>query len=462
MPSRPEAPLAEYLYLLAGDPEDFVAACADLLAPDIVEALNELPADAAAKVVGALPFHTAVEVFDQPELERRDEIVERLMDDTAAPLVQAMSADQQVRLFRSIKESDRARLGYCLDAPTRDQLKLLMSYPPQSAGGLMTTEFVSVPATWTALQVRRHITEVGSGKETVYAIYVLDDRQRLLRVVSLREIVMAPSDAAVLDIGEDRKPVTTRPLTDREDVARLIAKYNLLAIPVVDEAKHVLGIVTVDDVIDALVKEQTEDVQKFGGMEALDEPYMEISLPQMIRKRAGWLCALFLGEMLTATAMGHFEHEIERAVVLAIFLPLIISSGGNSGSQATSLIIRAMALREVGLGDWWRVAAREIPAGLTLGAILGVIGFLRIIAWQGLGLYDYGTHYLLVGVTVALSLVGVVLFGSLTGSMLPFALRRVGFDPASASAPFVATLVDVTGLIIFFSVALFVLKGTLL
>ena len=462
MPSRPEAPLAEYLYLLAGDPEDFVAACADLLAPDIVEALNELPADAAAKVVGALPFHTAVEVFDQPELERRDEIVERLMDDTAAPLVQAMSADQQVRLFRSIKESDRARLGYCLDAPTRDQLKLLMSYPPQSAGGLMTTEFVSVPATWTALQVRRHITEVGSGKETVYAIYVLDDRQRLLRVVSLREIVMAPSDAAVLDIGEDRKPVTTRPLTDREDVARLIAKYNLLAIPVVDEAKHVLGIVTVDDVIDALVKEQTEDVQKFGGMEALDEPYMEISLPQMIRKRAGWLCALFLGEMLTATAMGHFEHEIERAVVLAIFLPLIISSGGNSGSQATSLIIRAMALREVGLGDWWRVAAREIPAGLTLGAILGVIGFFRIIAWQGLGLYDYGTHYLLVGVTVALSLVGVVLFCSLTGSMLPFVLRRVGFDPASASAPFVATLVDVTGLIIFFSVALFVLKGTLL
>jgi magnesium transporter len=462
MPARPEAPLAEYLYLLAGDPEDFVAACADLLAPDIVEALNELPADAAAKVVGALPFHTAVEVFDQPELERRDEIVERLMDETAAPLVQAMSADQQVRLFRSIKESDRARLGYCLDAPTRDQLKLLMSYPPQSAGGLMTTEFVAVPATWTALQVRRHITEVGSGKETVYAIYVLDERQRLLRVVSLREIVMAPSEAQVLDIGEDRKPVTTRPLTDREDVARLIAKYNLLAIPVVDDAKHVLGIVTVDDVIDALVKEQTEDVQKFGGMEALDEPYMEISLPQMIRKRAGWLCALFLGEMLTATAMGHFEHEIERAVVLAIFLPLIISSGGNSGSQATSLIIRAMALREVGLRDWWRVAAREIPAGLSLGAILGVIGFVRIVAWQGLGLYDYGVHYLLVAVTVALSLVGVVLFGSVTGSMLPFVLRRVGFDPASASAPFVATLVDVTGLIIFFSVALIVLRGTLL
>jgi magnesium transporter len=463
MPSRPDAPLAEYLYLLAGDPEDFVAACQDLLAPDIVEALNDLPPEAAAKVVSALPFHTAVEVFDQPELEGRDEIVERLSDEIAAPLVQAMSADQQVRLFRSIKDSDRARLGYCLDAPTRDQLKLLMSYPPQSAGGLMTTEFVGVPSTWTAAQVRQHVHDVGSAKETVYAIYVLDEKtQRLNRVVSLREIMMATDTTPVREIGDARKPVTTRPLTDREDVARLIAKYNLLAIPVVDDANHVLGIVTVDDVIDALVKEQTEDVQKFGGMEALDQPYMEIRFLEMVKKRAGWLCALFLGEMLTATAMGHFEHEIERAVVLAIFLPLIISSGGNSGSQATSLIIRAMALREVTLPDWWRVAMREIPAGLALGAILGVIGFVRIVVWQGIGFYDYGTHYLLVGLTVALALVGVVLFGSLTGSMLPFVLRRVGFDPASASAPFVATLVDVTGLIIFFSVALVVLRGTLL
>src|SRR4030095_11250177 len=305
--------------------------------------------------------------------------------------------------------------------------------------------------------------DVGSAKETVYAIYVLEEKtQRLQQVISLREVMTAADTTPVRDIGDTRKPVTTRPITDREEVARLIAKYNLLAIPVVDEANHVLGIVTVDDVIDALVKEQTEDVQKFGGMEALDQPYMEISLPQMIRKRAGWLCALFLGEMLTATAMGYFEHEIERAVVLAIFLPLIISSGGNSGSQATSLIIRAMALREVNLRDWWRVAARETPAGGTLGAILGTIGFMRIVAWQDLGFYNYGPHYLLVAMTVALALVGVVLFGSLTGSMLPFVLRRIGFDPASASAPFVATLVDVTGLIIFFSVALVVLKGTLL
>jgi magnesium transporter len=462
MSTRPAVPPAELLYLLAGDPEDFVAACEDLLPADIAEALNELPEEAASKVASALPFHLAVQVFDESILERRDELVERLPDDFAIPLIQAMSADQQVRLFRSLKDADRARLLHVLDAPTRDQLRLLMSYPPQSAGGLMTTEFVSVPSTWTALEVRRYIAEVGEAKETVYAIYVLDAKQRLVHVISLREVIMAESDTPVMEIGEARKYISTRPYTDREEVARLISKYNLLAIPVLDEGGHVLGIVTVDDVIDALVSEQTEDVQKFGGMEALDMPYMDIGFGPMVRKRAGWLCALFLGEMLTATAMGHFEHEISRAVVLAVFLPLIISSGGNSGSQATSLIIRALALREVTPRDWWRVAAREIPAGLTLGTILGMVGLLRISLWQSIGLYDYGPHHWLIAITVMLALIGVVLFGSLVGSMLPFILRRLGFDPASASAPFVATLVDVTGLVIYFSVALVVLRGTLL
>jgi magnesium transporter len=231
---------------------------------------------------------------------------------------------------------------------------------------------------------------------------------------------------------------------------------------VVDKEQRILGIVTVDDVIDALMAETTEDVQKFGGMEALDEPYMDISLPRMLRKRAGWLAALFIGEMLTATAMGYFEGEIAHAVVLALFVPLIISSGGNSGSQATSLIIRAMALREVRLRDWWRVALRELPSGLALGAFLGFIGAIRILLWQHFGWYDYGPHYPLVALTVSVSLLGVVTFGSLTGSMLPFVLRQLGFDPASASAPFVATLVDVTGLMIYFTVALLILRGTLL
>jgi magnesium transporter len=252
------------------------------------------------------------------------------------------------------------------------------------------------------------------------------------------------------------------PDTDREEVARVIAKYNLLAVPVIDDEHHVLGIVTVDDVIDAIVREQTEDVQKFGGMEALGAPYMDIGLGRMIRKRAPWLCALFLSEMLTATAMQRFQSEIDRATLLAMFIPLVMSSGGNSGSQATSLIIRALALGEIKLRDWWRIAVRELPTGLTLGAILGVIGFVRILLWQQLGFFDYGVHHVLVALTVGCSLVGIVTFGSLAGSMLPFILRRLGFDPASASAPFVATLVDVTGLVIYFSVAWVILRGTLL
>jgi magnesium transporter len=297
----------------------------------------------------------------------------------------------------------------------------------------------------------------------VYAIYVLDPADnRLIHVVSLRGLITSDPQQRVGEVGDMRTPLTVTPLTDREEVARLISKYNLLALPVIADDGHVLGIVTVDDVIDAIVREQTEDVQKFGGMEALDEPYQEISFWRMIRKRGGWLTALFLGEMLTATAMGRFEAEIAHAVVLALFIPLIISSGGNSGGQATSLIIRAMALREVTLKDWWRVAMRELPTGLALGAILGTIGVGRILLWQSLGWADYTVHYVRVALAVGCSLVGVVTFGSLTGSMLPFLLRRLGFDPASASAPFVATLVDVTGIVIYFSVAALILRGTLL
>lgn len=463
MTSYPSPPSPELLYLLSGDEEDFLTACEDLRPADAAEALNQLPVAAAARVISALPFELAVQLLDEPELERRADVFELLDEKTAVPLIEAISPDQQVELFRSLKEPDRARLFHVLHPSTQDTLKLLLHYPPTSAGGIMTTAFVGVPATWTAEQIKKHINEVGRAKETVYAIYVLDPRdERLETVVSLREVMLAGPGQSAAQIGEGRRPISVEPFVDREEVARLISKYNLLAIPVVDESRHVLGIVTVDDVIDALISEQTEDVQKFGGMEALDEPYMQIGLGAMVRKRAGWLCALFLGEMLTATAMGHFEAEISKAVVLALFIPLIISSGGNSGSQATSLIIRAMALREVALGDWWRVAKRELPSGLALGSILGVIGFARIMLWQYVGWYDYGSHFIRVAATVALALMGVVLFGSLAGSMLPFVLRRIGFDPASASAPFVATLVDVTGLVIYFTVALLLLRGTLL
>ena len=453
----------ELLYLLQGDPGDLADACAGMRAADVAEALRDLTPAAAAKVIAALPFDLAVQVLDESELVHRYEIIKRMDRKSVGTLIDAMSSDQQADLFRELPQADRAPLLKLLDAPTRQALSLLLRYPPEAAGGIMTTEFVSMPESWTVERALRHISDVGSAKETVYAIYILDDTdRRLIHMVSLRELVTAERDMKVIDVGDRRDPITVRPLTDREEVARIISKYNLLAAPVIDDGGHIMGIVTVDDVIDALVRETTEDVQKFGGMEALDEPYTEIGFWAMIRKRAGWLTALFLGEMLTATAMGYFEAEIAKAVVLALFVPLIISSGGNSGSQATSLIIRSLALRELGLRDWWRVALRELPTGFTLGAVLGVVGVVRILLWQATGWYNYGPHYGLVALTVGLALVGVVTFGSLAGSMLPFALRRLGFDPASASAPFVATLVDVTGLIIYFTVAALLLRGTLL
>jgi magnesium transporter len=287
---------------------------------------------------------------------------------------------------------------------------------------------------------------------------VLDQAGKLLGALSLRDLVMADADKPVAEVMR-RNPLCVGVLDDRVAVAQKISKYNLLAIPVLEADGRVVGFVTVDDVIDVLVEEQTEDVLRMGAVEpgALDEPYLATPSPRMVQKRAVWLVVLFLGEMLTATAMGYFEKEIERAVVLALFIPLIISSGGNSGSQATSLIIRALALRELTLADWWRVARREVLSGLMLGIILGAIGFLRITVWQTLSLSSYGDHWVLVATTVGLALVGVVLWGSLSGSMLPFILKKCGLDPATSSAPFVATLVDVTGLIIYFMVALVVL-----
>ena len=457
-------PTPELLYLLHGDPHELTSVLSGMRAADIAEPLRELKPDAAAKVMAALPFDLAVQVFDEPELrDRRCEIVRRMDDQSVGPLIDAMSADQQADLFRELDDADQRRLLKKLDPATQRTLDLLLQYPPDSAGGIMTTELVSMPTSWTVERALTYIAEVGGAKETIYAIYLLDPESRqLAHVVSLRQLMLADRGARVGDLGDRRTPLSVSPHTDREEVARLISKYDLLAVPVIDEARHVLGIVTVDDVIDALVRESTEDMQKMGGMEALDEPYMRISFGRMIRKRGGWLCALFLSEMLTATAMQRFEGEISKAVVLSMFIPLVMSSGGNSGSQATSLIIRALALREVRLRDWWRIAVRELPTGVVLGSILGIIGFTRIEIWQRLHLFDYGVHHLLVAITVGLALVGIVAFGSLAGSMLPFVLKRFGFDPASASAPFVATLVDVTGLVIYFSVALLILRGTLL
>ncbi len=445
------------------DPAALAARLAEEMPADIAEALNAEIPQVAAAVLQNLPLDTAVAVLDTPDLRDAGEIIEAIPRDRVVPMLSGMSSDRAADVFLELDEPVRSDLLGRLDAETKASVRQLLIYPEESVGSLMTTEFVSVPATWTVAQTLRHVGMVERTRETVYSIYVLDPRSKvLLRAVPLRRLISADPDMSILAAAPTRRPVTISPHASRDDAARLISKYDLLAVPVVDGTGQLVGIVTVDDVIDAIVERQTEEVQRFGGVEALDEPYMDISFAKMIRKRAGWLCALFVSEMLTASAMQGFQGELERAIVLTLFIPLIMSSGGNSGSQATSLLIRALAVRELQLADWWRVALRELPTGIMLGSILGVIGIARIALWQIFGIYDYGPYWILVAATVGAALVGIVTFGSMVGSMLPFLLRAVGFDPAAASAPFVATLVDVMGLVIYFGVAALILRGTLL
>lgn len=432
-------------------------------APDVVEALNGLAPNDAAAVLNNLPFASVVEVLDQPGLEDTPAIVALLPRVRAAQLLEAMAGDRAADVFRDLDEPHRSELLGRISSDVASSLRELLAYPEETAGSIMTTEFVNVPSSWSVGQVLDHIRRVESSRETVYSIFIHDPHTKaLVRSMPLRRLITADATSNILEAGPQRRLIAVSPLASRDEATRLISKYDLLAVPVVDSANRAIGIVTVDDVIDAIVQESTEDVQRFGGVEALGEPYLRIGFWAMIRKRAGWLCALFVSEMLTASAMQGFETELEKAIVLTLFIPLIMSSGGNSGSQASSLIIRALALKEVSLRDWWRVALRELPTGLLLGAILGVIGIIRISIWQTAGLYNYGIHWPLVALTVGGALVGIVTFGSMTGSLLPFVLQRLGFDPASASAPFVATLVDVTGLVIYFSIAALILHGTLL
>jgi len=439
------------------------APLAELNTADAVEYLNALDEAETTALLEALPLSRAVKILEQPELRRASELIAALPAERAAALLGQMADDRATDIFHELEEADRQRLLWRLSTEARLSIQKLMRYPPNTAGALMTTEFVAVPIDWTVGRTLQYVREVERSRETVYAIYLLDPATRMLeQVVTMRRLITGQPDTPILDVAQVNPPVSVDPLLDQEEVARLIRRHDLLAIPVVDPAGHILGIVTVDDILDALIAESTEDVQKFGGVEALDKPYMQIGFVEMIRKRAGWLSVLFLGEMLTASAMQHFEDELARAVVLTLFIPLIMSSGGNSGSQATSLVIRALALRELRLRDWWKVALRELPNGIVLGSILGVLAIIRIAVWQNAGLYNYGDHWQLVALTIGAALVGIVTFGSLSGSMLPFILQRLGFDPASASAPFVATLVDVTGLVIYFSIAAAILSGTLL
>ena len=361
-----------------------------------------------------------------------------------------------------IQESKKKRqyLLDLLDDKTMNEVKALLAFREDSAGGLMNPRFARLRPDASIDEAISYLRQQLGHVETIHYAYVLDENQTLLGVVALKDLVSADPTKTVKDVMTT-KIYSVSPNTDQNEIAHLLTEHGIKAVPVVDENRHMQGIVMADDLIAVLREEDTEDIQKMGGLEALDGPYLETGFLAMIRKRAGWLVILFLGEMLTASAMTHFEEEIQRAVVLALFIPLLISSGGNSGSQATSLIIRALALREVRLRNWWRVIRREVAAGVVLGAILGFVGLVRILIWQTLW-HTYGEHYVLVALTIACSLVGVVTFGTLAGSMLPFILRRCGLDPASASAPFVATLVDVTGLVIYFTIAKVILTGTLL
>ncbi|MEP6550483.1 MAG: magnesium transporter [Gemmatimonadales bacterium] len=452
----------DILVMLEESPDAIPLETEELHAKDLADVAQALPPEMVAPFLSALPVDRAADVLEYLNEDLRSEVLETMSVRQAAELVTEMTPDDRADTLEGLEEERGEEILSEIPAAERAETEKLLAYEPDSAGGLMTTEFVSVSEDTPVDEALAAVRRIARSErlEAMNTIYTTDAAGRVKGVMSLRELLAAPEGGNVSDIAWQE--VQTVPATaDREEVANMVREYDLVAVPVVDDNGVIQGVVTVDDVIDALVEEHTEDVQRFGGMEALDMPYTQIGFFQMIGKRAPWLAALFLSEMLTTTAMGHFQGELEKAVVLALFVPLIISSGGNSGSQATSLIIRSLALGEIKLRDWWRIMLRELPSGLMLGAILGLMGIGRILLWQHLGISEY-PHPNLLALTIGIALVGIVTFGSLAGSMLPFLLQRLGFDPASASAPFVATLVDVTGLSIYFYVALIILRGTLL
>ena len=439
------------------------------------EVTNEL--QTSLEMWHTLALEDRVEIFKQLHYAERDdfflalsardqsELIRSLPQNERRIWIRLLPPDDATDLIQETPEEDRHGLLGLLDDYTRREVVALLAYAEDDAGGLMSPRFARLRPDMTVDEAVTYLRRQAEQVETIHYAYVLDSDQKLLGVVPLRRLMSAPRDQRVRDIMRTDFISASEEL-DQEALAKLFSEEHLFAIPIVDHQGRMKGIVTADDIVNVVTEEASEDIQKIGGMEALDAPYLKVAMTEMVRKRGGWLAALFIGETLTATAMSFFEKELAKAIVLGLFIPLIISSGGNSGSQATTLVIRAMALGEVTLRDWWRVIRREVAAGLTLGCMLGAIGITRILVWQEVAVATgkdlYGQHYLLVAITVGASLVGVVLFGTLAGAMLPFVLRRLGLDPASASAPFVATLVDVTGLIIYFTVASIILRGTLL
>jgi magnesium transporter len=433
---------------------------ADFTPADIAEVLTELPEQDRVVVFRLLPHGQAADVFEYLEPDAQETLLKAMGTVESARILNEMSPDDRTALLEELPGNVVAQLLQLLSPEEKKVAQALLGYPEESVGRLMTPDFIKVGPQWTIRQVLDFIRQHGRDSETLNVIYVTDERGKLIDDVRIREFLIHPLDTIVDDI-HDSSFVALHATDPAADAVEVFKKYDRNTLPVVDSEGKLLGIVTIDDMFDVQEEEVTEDIQKLGGTEALDEPYMDAPLFELVRKRVTWLAVLFIGEMLTTIPIGFFEHELGKTVVLSMFMPLIISSGGNSGSQASTLIIRAMSLGEVRLGDWWRVLRKEILSGVLLGAILAVIGFLRIVAW-GRFSDTYGPHYVLIATAVAVAIVGVVLWGTLAGSMLPMLLRRLGVDPAASSAPFVATLVDVTGLAIYFWAAVTILRGTVL
>ncbi len=426
---------------------------------EVAELISEFP-DYESQIMGHLSIHRASSTFKILDVPTQKRIIQELPAFKTAELLNDLSADDRTSFLEELPSEVVKELIKTLDPEERKITLSLLGYPERSVGRLMTPDYIAVERDWTVREVIDHIREVGKDSETIDVIYVVDEKGVFIDDIRIREIILANPEKKIEDVIDNRY-IALNVNDDQDTASEAFKMNNRVALPVLDNNKILLGIITIDDVLWLAQEEFTEDIQKIGGTEALDQPYLEIPLVKLFKKRVVWLVVLFLSEMLTATAMGYFEDEIAKAVVLALFVPLIISSGGNSGSQASTLIIQAMALGEITIVDWWRVIRRELVSGLLLGTTLGIIGFTRVMLWNQV-FHTYGTHSGLIASTVGLSLVGVVLWGTIAGSMLPIVLKKFGADPATSSAPFVATLVDVTGLVIYFSVAFVIMRGVLL
>jgi magnesium transporter len=426
---------------------------------DVAELIYEFP-EFESQIIGNLSIHRASSTFKILDVPTQKRVIQELPAFKTAELLNDLSADDRTSFLEELPSEVVKELIKTLDPEERKITLALLGYPESSVGRLMTPDYIAVQKDWTVREVIDHIREVGKDSETIDVIYVVDEKGVFIDDVRIREIILANPDKKIEDVI-DYRYIALNVNDDQETASEAFKMNNRVALPVLDNNKVMLGIVTIDDVLWITQEKFSEDIQKIGGTEALDEPYLEMPLLKLFKKRIVWLVVLFLSEMLTTTAMSYFEDEIAKAVVLAIFIPLIISSGGNSGSQASTLIIQAMALGELTIADWWRVIRRELQSGLLLGAVLGIIGFTRVMLWNQI-FHTYGEHGALIASTVGFALVGVVLWGTIAGSMLPIVLKKLGADPATSSAPFVATLVDVTGLVIYFSVAYMILRGTLL